>query len=104
MGWCHGGIIFEGELEKLRVDLDAYYGYINEVEEMKVITKRVVNKPEMLISLEQCEAFNALPEEGGLQDQTFVWLQAVAECRKVRSLMTAIRERNKQLNKGFSSK
>jgi hypothetical protein len=96
MGWCQGGIIFEGELNELRTQLDNYYGYVGEID-LGVIKPKVVNKPKALISLEQCEAFSALPESGGIEDQSYIWLQTVAVCRYTRDLHAAIRKQNRSL-------
>lgn len=52
-------------------------------------------KPDILKSLEQCEAFGALPETGGIEDQSYIWLQAVAVCRNIRAIHKALKERNK---------
>jgi len=79
-------MIFEGELQKLRTDLDLYFGYLNELK-LGTIGAKPVAKPSMLKSLEQCEAFQVLPEAGGLDDQSYIWLQAAATCRNVRNLM-----------------
>lgn len=95
MGWRKGGIIFEGELNKLRGQLDDYYGYVGEVD-FGITKPKVVKKPKALKSLEQCEALGALPGSGGTEDQSYIWLQTVALCRHARDLHAIIR---KQSNK-----
>lgn len=96
MGWSLGGIIFEGELNELRNQLDKYYGFVGELD-LGVIKPKVVNKPKALKSLEQCETFSTLPESGGTEDQSYIWLQTIAVCRHTRALHAAIRKQNRSL-------
>ena len=97
MGWRIGGIIFEGELNELRGQLDEYYGFVAEVD-FGITKPKVVGKPSALKSLEQCEAFSALPESGGTEDQSYIWLQAMAVCRQARSVSAAIRAKSKNFD------
>ena len=83
-------------MNELRNQLDEYYGYIGELD-LGVIKPKAVKKPKALKSLEQCEAFNALPESGGTEDQSYIWLQAAAVCRHTRALHAAIRKQNRNL-------
>lgn len=99
MGRCRGGMILEGELQKLRADLEAYFGMINEME--MGLNPEKVEKPLLLRSLEQCEALNALPYSGGVNDQPYIWLQGVAECRKARDVYAMLRRVSQNISKNL---
>jgi hypothetical protein len=58
---------------------------------------KTVEKPQTLRSLEQCEAFGALPLDGGIEDQTHIWLQAVQVCRNARSVYYAVKAANRKM-------
>ncbi len=75
-------------MQELREELDLWFGFGNEMKlaVVQVVTTKPPKKPTSLRSLEQCEAFGALPQEGGIDDQSYIWLQAVRECIKVRNL------------------
>lgn len=92
-------MILEGELEKLHADLEAYFGMISEME--MGLNPEKVEKPQILRSLEQCEAFHALPYSGGVNDQPYIWLQAVAECRKVRDIFDTLRKVSQRVSKNL---
>lgn len=84
-------MILEGELTDLRKRLDAYFGSQSEsmlgFESGGTLEKPdVVEKPEMLRSLEQAESLGALPYSGGIEDQPHVWIQAIAVCRNARNI------------------
>lgn len=89
-------MILEGELQELRADLEEYFGMLNEME--MGLKPKQVDKPVLLRSLEQCEALQALPYSGGINDQPYVWLQAVAECRKVRDLFAMLRKVSQKIS------
>ena len=96
MGRCFGGRALEGELQALEAELHEYFGALAEID-MGLNTKPVP-KPQMLKSLERCEMFSSLPESGGVDDQSYIWLQGVVVCHRVRDLRELIRKRNEQLN------
>lgn len=92
-------MILEGELRELRADLEAYFGMLNEME--MGLQPKQVEKPHLLRSLEKCEAFRALPYSGGINDQPYVWVQAMAECRKAREVFAMLRQVSSNVSKNL---
>jgi hypothetical protein len=73
-----GGSLVEEALERLRVELDDYYGALFEVQQG---TKEFVPEPpEALLYFKMCKEMRIPLVAGGVMDQPHIWLMEYAIC------------------------
>ena len=69
-----GGSAIIERLEKIRTEIQEYYGQLNEIRAgLKV--KNPIDKPGYLREWELCRERRVMKWEGGLDDQPYLWLR-----------------------------
>jgi len=87
LGRPFGELELSKALDKLREDLEGYFGALNELR--YGLNVAVPEKPQSLTFFEQMEEFRSLPKAGGLLDQPFILMREMKLCVEVRDIFAA---------------
>lgn len=89
-----GGRVVAGGLDKLREELQDYFGALNEIR--AGVNREVPRPPEAYVKLQQCERLGLPLMEGGLMDQPHIWLLEVGVIREVERVFDALTQREEE--------